>query len=376
MKKAVSLLALFIATILCNISYCYQDAFTRSPGYQLEERKLYLTGEIDVSFINDRRLHWTGTESTFRTQARLYIDYAFDERLAFRLAGRALQGIGYHARTYERLKYDGFTPEDTYIELDRFPVQGAYLQAGIVRVPFGIFDTFALEDINRPLVHKRSREWDSGVLVGYRGHGIDARAALVNGEGSDGVRLDTNSSKSGVARLGAYLQYEETRISAGLSGYYGNKYSTPIKERNSHWGVDLSLMLPRFAALAEFVSFNGKPVKVGDLDYYEFKDDITIGNNESDANGWYVQFKGEIIEDILELFYGFSSYDPAIDAEQEAWEKVKRRHTIGSRLVMLSYLELFLIYTSEDDPAFGLLKEESNTYKGDDKIQAALRLVF
>jgi hypothetical protein len=276
---------------------------------------------------------------------------------------------------------------------------------GVVKVPFGIFDTLALSAGNRPYALARTREWDYGVRLDASLSMMDISFAVVNGEGTEGT--DSNSAKSVAARIafpaspdGAYPEtreitdYPNPRIANpggefrwrfALDAYNGNKYTTPIKQKNSHYGADLQLDYSIVSLKAQYTFLEGG-----------FTDPSVV--SEPDAALAALGYSSSVTKDIttyprgqslfVEIAVGITGktmlsamgemYDPDTDSHATARQKVKQRLVLGVKHDFRPNVGGAFFYTKTYNPAFGVSNNivESDYWKGDDILMAGVAVRF
>jgi len=404
--KIRSLLALFI---FMQIS--------ATAAVATEQTEPGLHGFINFVFVEDNRIGWTGSETTFYTTAKLdYLHMVSDDTTA-RFSGSFTPTVSDHSRAYDILKKREGNIEDTYVEYNHFISNNSALKFGVVKVPFGHFDTFANEDRNRPVSMQRTRTWDYGIRLDTRFSFMDMSVAAVNGEGTSGT--DANSAKSVVLRfefpagsdgdatsiypeVEQITNYHNPRIQNldgsfdwhfGISGYAGNRYTTPVKEKNNHYGVDLelgySVAALKLQATYHEGFFNNRSVAQDDINRIsgELKYGPAVTLDIDDYPHALSSFVELVIglsdKAMLTLMYEY--YDPDIDSAASVTQVARERIVIGWKRDFRENSTFAFLYTINNNPAFSRLIEgssrrvnvvETDDMEGDNALMMSVAVQF
>ena len=391
---------LFIAIALCILStWSYAEETTGNAG------KTKIAAYMEFTYLDDRGMGWTGSETTFYLRGRLNIQHYVHDDVVLNLTGEYRPTVNTYSRAFNQLKQREGNPNDTYmqfIDLAGYPMA---LRLGVVKVPYGQFDTMSLDNRSRPMSTTRTREWDYGARLDTSLSFMDVSFAIVNGEGSEGT--DSNSAKSVALRLVFPATqgelYPETleitrypnprtanpdgdfRWQFGASAYNGNKFSTPIKQKNSHYGADLKLDYSIFSLKAQYSFLEGG-----------FTDPSVI--SETDAALAALGYSGTVTKNIDTFPHGYSyfveittaisektlfsvlgeSYDPDSESNTTPQQRTKERLVLGVKHDFKKDVSGSIFYTKTYNPAFGMTGNviENDYWKGNDILMAAIAIQF
>ncbi|MDH5543256.1 MAG: hypothetical protein OEY64_09860 [Nitrospinota bacterium] len=385
-----------------------------AASFAIEEREPGLHGVIGFAFFQDHRIGWTGSEASFYTSAKLDYIHRISEDTIARFGGEFRPTVNDHSRAYDALKKREGSIEDTYMEFDRFLSRNTAIKFGVVKVPFGHFDTFALEERNRPVSMTRTREWDYGIRLDSRFSHIDLSLAVVNGEGTTGT--DANSAKSVALMLAGGSGsgepiYPETlyitnypnpmvqnspggvRWRYAISAYAGNRYTTPIKERNNHYGIDMefgySIATLKLQAAHHDGYFNNLSVAEDDLnrlvDEFQYGSAVTLNpENFPKAVSSFAELCIGLSErTLMTIMYEY--YDPDTMAAEDLRQVARERVVIGWKRDFRKDSSFAVLYTMNNNPAFARLVEgspkkaiivETDDMEGDDVLMMSVAVQF
>ena len=276
-------------------------------------------------------------------------------------------------------------PEDLYIQVKKLikkkPVD---FRLGVVKVPFGLFNFMAFEDRNRPISFTRTREWDYGVRMDTIINKHALSLAIVNGDGIQGT--DANSAKSVVLRVlypvktveDAYPETVEITEypnplktnpqggflwQAGISMYIGNKYSTPIKVRNTHYGFDLKIDYKNVTLKGQYTyhrgGFSGEGVSAATLNAEDLAraDTSTFNDAHSLVTEAAVGINPRTVVTLMAEIY-----DPSSRSDNSGAQKTKTRLVAGAKYDYRKDVSMAIFYTRNDDP--GYQYASANTGRG------------
>ncbi len=375
---------------------------------KLSKGETSINGYLDFVFYDDRGIGWSGAETTFTGHLKLDVQHAVYDDVLIRFRGEYSPTVNDHARAPASFDRREGNPEDAYMQFSGFMDARATLRFGVVKVPFGLFNTLAIEDRNRPVSMKRWREWDYGIRYDRSFAFTDLSLAVVNGEGREGT--DSNSSKSVALRLsfpanGDGDNYRETAQvtnypnpvnanpngefvwNVGLSGYVGNKYTTPIKVKNNHYAVDFKADYSKFSFKGQFTYLEGgftnadvsSNTTIADLvALYQYSDAVTL-EIESFKKGF---------SSFGELTYGFDGktvygvmyeyYDPDGKSNDSVLQKAKQRTVLAVKHDFRPGVTFAFLYTMNNDPAFGKTGNilQTDDVKGDEVLMLSVAMQF
>ncbi|MBI3793258.1 MAG: hypothetical protein HY280_00845 [Nitrospinae bacterium] len=388
-------------------------SFALSPALAGEIGKTDVRGYAEFSYVRDNGIGWSGSESTFYPRVKLDVLHAVDEDALVRVSGEWQPTVGPFSRAYGQLAAPTAQVDDTYLQFSNI-AEATSLRLGSVKVPFARFDTLALNQSARPMSSPRWREWDYGARLDSRFSFFDFSVAVVNGEGTAGT--DSNSDKSLAARIVFPAQtgeiYPETlettnypnpavanpagnfNWSFGVSGYNGTKYSTPIKQRNNHYGADLKLDYSVFSLMAEYVYMEGwftdpsmnnaTGSALTSFSYSSAVNSLWICNNGVCSPATFQRANSVIVE----LTAGVSTktllsamgeiYKPDIDSDVTPQQKLKQRLALGIKHDFRKNVTGSVFYVFTYDPAFGRVGNitQSDTWKGEDVFTCGIAMAF
>ncbi len=393
------LLQLLFAAVACGAAVADDGEKTR------------ISGLVELVYLDNSGIGWTGSEATFYPRVKLDISHRLYEDALARISGEWQPTASPYSRAYAALARPEGQIDDTYLELSRL-FENTALRLGAVKVPFGQFDTLALNPESMPISFARTREWDYGARLDARFQWFDLSLAIVNGEGTTGT--DTNSDKSFAARVVFPAQsgeiYPETlevtnfpnpslanRDGAfgwhfGVSGYNGTKYSTPIKQRNSHYGADLRLDYSIFSMMAQYTFLEGGftdpsmnnltqaqiTALVNEFQYSSQVADILSANDRFPRAQAVVAEVVAGLSDKTLLSAMGELYKPDVDSDATPQQRLKQRLVLGVKHDVKKNVSLGFFYVKTYNPAFGVSGNvvESDSWKGDDVMTAAAAISF
>jgi len=364
-------------------------------------------GYLDLLFFDDRGIGWSGSETTFLARAKLDVTHAVYDDILVRFKGEYVPSVHEYSRAYGKLKEREGNLEDTYIQFNNVLLgYGETIRLGVVKVPFGHFDTFAIEDRNRPISMSRWRGWDFGGRIDMSFSLFDLSFAVVNGEGTTGT--DANSSKAVALRVsyssGKEELYTETaeitnypnpllanpagdfQWGVGLSGYVGNRYTTPIKVKDNHYALDFTTEYSRYALKGQLTYMEGFFTNKN-LTEADFKQ-LLIDNQYSSAPTFDIETYPKGVSFFLELTAGISektmigvmyeNFDPDIESGTPVGRASKERFVIGTKHDFRPAVSGGIFYTVNNDPAFGKVGNivQSDSWKGDNVFMAIVAVEF
>lgn len=394
----------FLLQLLCAAAAC--GAAVADDG-----DKTRIGGLVELVYIDNSGIGWTGSESTFYPRVKLDISHRLYEDALARISGEWQPTVSPFSRAFNALAQPEGRIDDTYLEFSRL-FENTALRLGAVKVPFGQFDTLALNPESMPISFVRTREWDYGARLDARFQWLDLSLAIVNGEGTTGT--DANSDKSFVARVVFPAQsgeiYPETLEVTnfpnpatenpdgafgwhfGVSGYNGTRYSTPIKQRNSHFGADLRLDYSIFSMMAQYTFLEGgfTDPSMNNLTQGQITalvDQFQYSSQVADILSAHDSFpRAQAI--VAEVVAGLSNktmisamgelYKPDVDSDATPQQRLKQRLVLGVKHDVKKNVSLGFFYVKTYDPAFGVSGNvvESDSWKGEDILTAAAAISF
>ncbi|MBI5638292.1 MAG: hypothetical protein HZA03_10025 [Nitrospinae bacterium] len=388
-------------------------AIAIAPAARAEEgaaAKTEIHGYVELSFFDDRGIGWTGSETTLRPRAKLDITHAPYDDIILRFAGEWVAQTHRFSRAHGNLYQREGNPEDLYIHFRRFSGLPFDVRLGMVKVPYGFFNTMAVDDRNRPLILARSREWDMGLRLDAPLPFMDFSLAMVNGDGRQGT--DANSSKSVAVRAAfpasdgdIYPETEEVssypnprmanpagefRWLFAVSGYVGDRYTTPIKRKYSHYGAEAQAAYSAFSLKMQYTFFEGgyNDPSMNNLTPAEWQQIVSdLHLDSSVQQNFYAYPRGQSVW--AELSYGATersmvtlmaeTYDPDMQSDATVFQKTKSRYVIGARHDYRKGVTAAIFYTVNDNPAFGdpaADVTQSDYWKGDEVLMITVAVQF
>ncbi len=270
-------------------------------------------------YRSDRRLWFTGLESTFgaegglygfvetdetgwttRLDAELYLNQPFDRNILVDTPTRASFSHNFDIDVVEISQLAISAREGDFM-----------IAVGKMVTPFGrfYFPLFSNEMDDAPFIRSEAIRWrETGILLQYDPSIFVGTFALTNG----GFDRDANSSKAIVARLGLE---DETWAVGGSVKWQDGIGSEGQKERNNHVGLDAMLRWGRWMLSGEVI-YDQYGRRKGDL----MLDDITWGRSlynrqlrRADGEplegvGYYVDLG--YIADSWQLHFNYGEYFP------------------------------------------------------------------
>jgi hypothetical protein len=403
LKKRAFVFILAIAACICAAQFAHAET----------DGKTEIHGYFESSYEIDRGIGWSGSESTMTARAKLDIQNHIYDDVMVRVSGEWQPSVGPYSRAYSILKKQEGSVNDTYMEFMGLTGENSELRLGVVKVPFGFFDTLATNDLTKPMTFQRTREWDYGVRLDKRFADFDVSFAVVNGEGTAGT--DTNSDKSYAARIVFPAQkgdiYPETleisnypnpvvenpdgafKWQIGLDGYNGLKYSTPIKVKNSHYGMDLKLDYSVFSMIAQYTFMEGgfTDATMNNLTGGEISALMTSllysssasslmaknGYTYSRADSIFVEITAGVSEKTVLSMMG-ELYEPDMDSQATTRQEVRQRLALGLKHDFRKRVTAGLFYVFNYNRSFGKANSivESDFWKGQDVMTGAIAVSF
>ena len=339
---------------------------------------------LEFSLINDRGIAWTGSEVTFANRVKVDLTHRLYDDIIVVANGVWAPTVNEHTIGRETFDKREGNPEDLYIQFNRRVKRPVDFRLGVVKVPFGHFNFMAFEDRNRPISFARTREWDYGVRMDTVINRHAVSLAIVNGDGIQGT--DANSAKSIVLRVlypvktveDAYPKTVEVTEypnplntnpkggflwQAGISMYIGNKYSTPIKIRNTHYGLDFKIDYKNVSLKGQYTyhrgGFSGKGVSAATLNAEDLAraDTSTFKDAHSFVTEAAVGVTPRIVVTVMAELY-----DPASGSDNSGAQKTKTRVVTGAKYDYRKDVSMAIFYTRNDDPGYEYVS--ANTGRG------------
>ena len=351
---------------------------------------------MEFLYFNDRGQAWTGSEATFTPRLKADIKHYLYDDILLRAKGRWSPTV--NKRTIGGGSFDKreTNPEDVYLQFNGLLGRPIELRMGSVKVPFGHFDFMAFEQRNRPIGFSRTREWDYGLRMDTVIHKHSVSFAIINGDGIDGT--DSNSAKSVAIRV-AYpakkgnSPYPETLEltdypnplnnnpsgrfiwQTGISAYVGNKYSTPIKIKNSHYGFDFKIDYSNVSLKGQYSFLEGGFSDPGVSAATLTPEELSRAVTDTYPRGYSVA---------MELAFGLNSktvitlmaekYDPDSESNNSGAQKTKTRFVAGAKYDYRRDVSMTIFYTNNDDP--GYQYGADNTGRGNDVYMMGVAAKF
>lgn len=381
-----------------------------APGMARADEKTEFHGYVEFTYFDDRGIGWSGSETTLRPRAKLDVTHSVYDDIALRFAAEWTATVGPHSRAYARMAKREGLPEDVYIHFKRFSGMPFDLRMGVVKVPYGIFNTMAVDDRNRPITLARFREWDYGMRFDAPLSSMDVSLAMVNGDGREGT--DANSSKSIVFRAayppsGGELYPETDEVptypnpraanpdgafhwQVAASGYVGDRYTTPIKQKFAHYGADFSAAWSVFSLKTQYTFFEGDFTN-RDMNNWtasqwtQMVADLQLSGAAVQAIYTYPRGQSVFAEfgwgatDKSMLTVMYEVYDPDMTSDTSKFQRSKSRLVVGAKHDYRTGVTAALFYTINDNPAFGdpaVDITQSDYWKGDTVLMATVAVRF
>lgn len=393
--------------ILCLSSFAYadNDGNARNDGNDGNagnaRHDAVIGGYFEYSFISDRRIFWSGSEATFTPLVRLTIEKPIEDNIGIYLSAMWTPTVNEHSIGYVELKKREAYPEDLYIYFGNFMQANGELRLGMVKVPFGIFNLLTLGGPHSmPMTTARTREWDVGVRYDVCWGDFGISFATINGDGNGGT--DANSDKSFSLRV-VYPEAEIKRIYPatintvsyhsqqapgsiddywllGMSAYYGDKYSTPIKERNKHYDVDLTLSygIVSFAMQASYLEggFTDESVRGATFTDSTYSSGVTT---DIDTYNRGAMFSNQIVvrtgeRTLISLLTEW--YDPDLTSDATPKQRTKSRFVVGASYSITHRTSLSAFFATNQDPYLDGIDAEKNASKGGNVYMASVAASF
>lgn len=329
---------------------------------------------MEFLYFNDRGQAWTGSEATFLPRLKADIKHHLHDDILLRVKGAWSPTVSRQTIGGDSFDKRETSPEDVYLQFNGLTGRPIELRMGSVKVPFSHFDFMAFEQRNRPIGFSRTREWDYGLRLDTVINKHSVSFAIINGDGIDGT--DANSAKSVAIRV-AYpakkekSQYPETleltdypnplnsnptggfKWQTGVSAYIGNRYSTPIKIKNSHYGFDFTLEYAAYSLKGQYSFLEGGFSDPGVDTTTLTAEELSRAVTDTYPRGYSAA---------IELAVGLNSktvitlmaekYDPDSESDNSDAQKMKTRFVIGAKYDYRQDVSLALFYTNNDDPGY------------------------
>ncbi|MFQ5431625.1 MAG: hypothetical protein ACE5EN_03860 [Nitrospinota bacterium] len=338
---------------------------------------------MEFSYFNDRGRAWTGSEASFSTRLKADLKHHLYDDILLRAKAVWSPSVNRHTIGGDSFDKREARPEDVYMQFNGLMGHPIELRMGSVKVPFGHFDFMSFEERNRPIGFSRTREWDYGLRMDTVINKHSVSFAVINGDGIDGT--DANSAKSVAIRVAYPAGKEESAYpktleitdypnplnsnpsggflwQTGVSAYVGNRYSTPIKIKNSHYGFDFKVDYSIISLKGQYSFLEGGFTNSGVVLSPE---ELSRAVTDTYPRGY---------SGAMELAVGLNSktvitvmaekYDPDSDSDNSGAQKTKTRLVIGARYEYRKDVSMAIFYTYNDDP--GYLYVAENTGRGND----------
>jgi hypothetical protein len=178
----------------------------------------------------------------------------------------------------------------------------------------------------------------------------------------------------------------------GLDAYNGTKYSTPIKVRNSHYGVDIKLDYSIFSMFAQYTYMEGGFTDpsmnaltggqiaslMGSFLYSSAAATLMQSNDMFPrANSVFVEITAGISDKTVLSVMG-ELYEPDMDSDATPQQMMKQRLAVGVKHDFRKNVTAGLFYVFTNNPAFGPANNivESDYWKGEDVITGGFAVSF
>lgn len=351
---------------------------------------------MEFLYFNDRGQAWTGSEATFSTRLKADIKQYLHNDILLRAKGTWSPNV--NKRTIGSASFDKreTSPEDVYLQFNGLLGRPIELRMGSVKVPFGHFDFMAFERRNRPIGFSRTREWDYGMRIDTVLHKHSVSFAIINGDGIDGT--DSNSAKSVAVRVSYPAKKENSPYpetfevtdypnplnsnpsgrfiwQTGVSAYVGNRYSTPIKIKNNHYGFDFKIDVSNITLKGQYSFLEGGFSDPGVSAATLTAEELSRADISTYPRGYSAA---------MELAYGLNSktvitlmaeqYDPDSETDNSGAQKTKTRLVIGGKYDYRHDVSMALFYTYNDDPGYQYVAE--NNGRGNDVYMMGVAAQF
>jgi hypothetical protein len=295
-------------------------AMLNSPVFPLEPLKITVGVDLilDVSArgytMNDQRIAWSGLEFTFGAEARV----AALLRRQFRGGHVGVEAEFFINQPFGRNILTDEVRQDYLAnwEVETFGLSKLNVvmragnftaRIGKAETPFGrtYFPVYSNDlTFGSPFIRSEAILWrETGIFLSYHTAGFSFDLAGVNGE----TDRDTNSGKSGIARLGYRSKYFAAGVSYKIHDGIGSEQQKIYK---NHLGADLAIFLSHFTLSAEYIEdeygfhrefaeediFWPRSLYYRDI-FYEYKTPI-------EGRGWYVNLLYQNESVMVNLNYG------------------------------------------------------------------------
>ncbi len=367
-------------------------------------------GYLELAYIDDQGIGWTGSETVFRPRVKVEFRHALYDDITLQFAGEWVAQAHQFSRAYGNLYRREGNPEDALIHFRRFSGLPFDMRLGVVKVPYGFFNTMAIDSRNRPISMNKCREWDMGLRIDAPLPFMDFSLAIINGDGRQGT--DANSSKSVALRAAfpaadgdPYPETEEVtsypnpraanpdgdfRWQVAASGYVGDRYSTPIKQKYAHYGAEAQAAYGAFAFKMQYTFFEGgfTDGTMNNLTAAEWQQVLTTFQYTSSVGGnLHTYPRGQSLWG--ELSYGVTergmaalmaeTYDPDTQSDATVFQQTKHRYVVGYKHDYRKGVTASIFYTINSNPAFGASNSDitqSDRWKGDRVLMVAVAAQF
>lgn len=208
-------------------------------------------------YLNDQRIEWSGLESTFGVEAiispwiekkynwgeikvggEFLLNQPFGENILMDIEGRREYRSNFETETFETSELN--------IQVKRGSL---IFKIGKAETPFGrtYFQAFSNSRFDAPFIRTEAILWkETGIFLQYKPKFFVLDLAIVNGE----EEKDTNSSKAGIARLGA----EGENWAFGISAKYQDGIGSGVQKTfKNHAGADFMIRYSSFTFSGEFI---------------------------------------------------------------------------------------------------------------------------
>lgn len=377
-----------------------------------EAEKTRIGGYVDAVFLYNSGIGWSGSEAFFFPRVKLDITHKVNENALVRVSGEWQPTVSPYSRAYSTLKQTEGVPDDTYLEFSGLS-ENTTARFGVVKVPFGQFDTMAFNTPSRPTSFGRTRGWDYGFRLDRRFQLFDLSLAVVNGDGVTGTA--TQSDKTYVARIVFPAQtgeiYPETLEitnypnpaktnaggdfgwSFGISGYNGTKYSTPIKIKASHYGADLRMNYSIFSLMTQYSLLEGgftdptmnnlSPADITAL-VSTFQYSSSVVNLLNGVGATYPRAQASVTElvaglnDKTVVSVMWEYYEPDMNSDSTPQQMERTKFVFGVKHDFKENISLGAFYVKNHNPAFGNSGNivETDWRKGDDIFMTGIATQF
>ena len=221
-----------------------------------EQPKVKAFSCLKAFYLNDQRLQWSGMEATFGVES----DFGFEFEQKFK--NSSLKAVSHffinQAFGENKLRDEA---RDRYLqnfEIETFSLARLYLELTFNKIKlsmgrrdtvFGKSHSLILSNryIFQPFIRNEAiLRFETGLFCQFSSGIFDLKLAVVNGE----MEMDTNSSKSGIVRIGLQGRNWSFGISGKIQDGIGSEQQ---KYFNNHIGCDLMIKLGKLTLSGEFI---------------------------------------------------------------------------------------------------------------------------